>query len=215
MVRVPGGTFQMGDNFGRTADATIHTVTVSAFFMDATLVTQGAYTAWARTNPSRFVKDNDPSFPADTSNYPVERVNWTQASNYCSAYGKRLPTEAEWEYAARDGGQVVQYGTGSDYISCSTANYWNCVGNPTPVRRYNPNRLGLYDMAGNLYEWVNDWYGAYPASPVTNPTGPTSGGGRVLRGGSFSTREQALRASERGGHDPATSDGSVGFRCAQ
>lgn len=217
MVSVPGGTFQMGDNFGRTSDETVHTVTVSSFFMDANLVTQGAYRAWGGSNPSFFVKENEPSLPADTSNYPVEQVTWTQASNYCSAHGKRLPTEAEWEYAARNGGQVVRYGTGRDYLDCATANYLGCTGAPSPVGKYDPNRLGIYDMAGNLYEWVGDWYGDYPAGPVTNPTGPTGGPDHVLRGGSWHAIEDEVRASNRntgGGVTQGLYFGN-GFRCAQ
>jgi formylglycine-generating enzyme required for sulfatase activity len=228
MVLVPGGAFQMGDNFGDDrSNETVHTVTVSSFYMDKTEVTQEAYTAWAGANPSYFVKANQASLPADTSNYPVERVSWNSANAYCSAQGKRLPTEAEWEYSARNGGQVVRYGTGSDNISCATANIWGGAGagcyntatsyggGPSPVGHYAPNALGLYDMAGNVWEWASDWYGVYPAGPVTNPTGPGSGTYKVFRGGSWNNYASDVRASGRSLNNPAGTIYNFGFRCAQ
>jgi formylglycine-generating enzyme required for sulfatase activity len=216
MVQVPGGAFQMGDNFGDGyPNETVHTVTVSSFYMDVNLVTQGEYTAWAGSNPSYFVKAQEPSLPADTTNYPVERVSWNSANAYCSAQGKRLPTEAEWEYAARNGGQVVRYGTGSNDISCATANIDGCTGTTSPVGHYAPNALGLYDMAGNVWEWVSDWYGVYPAGPVTNPTGPGSGTYKVIRGGSWFLSTIDDRASTRNYDNPAITYFNDGFRCAK
>jgi formylglycine-generating enzyme required for sulfatase activity len=224
MVLVPGGTFQMGDNLdGNThGDETVHTVTLSSFYMDKTEVTQGAYTAWAGSNPSHFVNANEASLPANTSNFPVEQVNWTQANAYCAAQGKRLPTEAEWEYAARNGGKVVRYGTGSDDINCNTADIVGCYNTvtsagsgPAPVGTYAPNALGLYDMAGNVWEWVSDWYADYPAGPVTNPTGPASGADKILRGGSWFWFASNERASLRTTVPPGDGLFDFGFRCAK
>ncbi|MBI5814317.1 MAG: SUMF1/EgtB/PvdO family nonheme iron enzyme [Nitrospinae bacterium] len=229
MVLVTGGCFDMGDNWlGEEVDELLHNVCVSTFYMDAKEVTQGDYTAWnSGVNPSWFVQANEGTLPADTSTYPVEKVTWQNASDYCSAQGKRLPTEAEWEYAARNGGQVVRYGTGSDNIDCTTANIWNgggCYnaatsvgGGPAPVGNYAANSIGLYDMAGNMWEWVSDWYDAnyYATSPVNDPENVVDSGTKIVRGGSWERQSIYARAADRVDFNPADTSYLRGFRCAQ
>ena len=199
----------------------VHSVTVSAFYMDTTDVTQGDYQALMRVNPSRFTGNPQ---------RPVENVSWCDAVLYCNARSKRdckdtvytftsisgkrgagskglgnigidytkngyrLPTEAEWEYACRAGsttdyywGQSYPPGTTADTAEISSHAVWyvNSPNRTQPVATKPPNGLGLYDMAGNVWQWCNDWYGSYNSSSQTNPTGPASGSLRVMRGGSW------------------------------
>ncbi|HEX9933773.1 MAG TPA: SUMF1/EgtB/PvdO family nonheme iron enzyme, partial [bacterium] len=144
--------------------------------------------------------------------------------------GYRLPTEAEWEYAAREGGRNVRFGNGKDIADPSEINFdaradfkrlYSVVGvyrhKTTPVASFPPNSLGLYDMSGNVWEWCSDWYDAnyYSSSPDTNPRGPNSGSERVLRGGSWSCGPGDVQCSDRGRYDPGTWDVNHGFRVAK
>lgn len=150
-------------------------------------------------------------------NYPVVMVSWYGAKGFCDFYGYRLPTEAEWECAAQDGNHYFKYPWGNNTIDSSKCNYdWN---NPmgfstwpytTPVGHYGESRFS--DMAGNVWEWVNDWYGLYMSSPETNPTGPTMGIYRVFRGASWMSNTYMCRVSYRTGDYPRFRGSNVGFR---
>jgi len=185
MIFVNGGCYQMGDTFGDGFDSEkpVHEVCVDDFYMGKYEVTQGQWQAVMGNNPSYF-KSGD--------NYPVEQVSWNDAQEFVrklnqrSRGGKyRLPTEAEWEYAARSGGKREEWaGTSSESDLGDYAWYdKNSGGKTHPMGQKKPNGLGLYDMSGNVWEWVQDWYGDYSSGSQNNPTGPSSVPSRVLRGG--------------------------------
>ncbi len=159
---------------------------------------------------------NDPEY----ENHPVVNVNWYQASAYCNFIGARLPSEAEWEKAARGADGRVYPWEGED-VDCSYANFWNegnyCVGETTPVGSYEKgiSPYGAYDLAGNVWEWTADWYDEkyYENSPSLNPSGPDAGDYRVLRGGSWYGYNYYLRVANRNSYNPALTLNGVGFRC--
>ncbi len=209
MVLIKSGCFEMGDQFGdgdSASEKPVHKVCLDTYWIDEHEVTQAEYEKVMGNNPSEF---------QDCSDCPVEWVTWFEAMEYCNNVDKRLPTEAEWEYAARDGGQKVIYGIGKDEISKEDANYGESAG-PKPVGSYPPNKTGLYDMAGNVSEWTADWYGRdyYGASPVLNPKGPDDGTVRVIRGGSWIDYPYNVRASFRFSGNPDDKFQVSGFRCA-
>jgi hypothetical protein len=191
MVYVAGGTFQMGSSSGGDDEKPIHTVTVSSFFMDKTEVTQAEYRKVMGKNPSRFSGCDD---------CPVEKVSWHDANAYAQKVGKRLPSEAEWEYAARGGNKNKGYTySGSNDLN-AVGWYSNNSGSKThPVAQKQPNELGLYDMSGNVWEWCSDWYSDsyYRSSPKNDPQGPNSGSSRVLRGGGWDGRGNYCRVACR------------------
>jgi formylglycine-generating enzyme required for sulfatase activity len=212
MVLVPGGCFQMGDNFGDGDfdEIPVHEVCLAGFYMDTYQVTQGKYQSVIGNNPSFFQGDK---------NRPVEQVSWYNARDYCQAVDKRLPTEAEWEYAARSGGKLEKWaGTNTESSVGNYAWYNANSGDIThPVGQKQPNGLGLYDMSGNLWEWVADWYDEdyYSISPKNNPQGPDSGSDRVIRGGCWCDNIWSMRTTYRLLDDPDNSDRFTGFRCAR
>ena len=232
MVHIPAGCFWMGDHFteGHTLERPVHQACISAFEMDVYEVTNGQYAACvaaggctAPASSSSATRANYYGTPS-YDNFPVIYVNWHQATAYCTWAGKRLPTEAEWEYAARGGLVGKRYPWG-DTISGTDANYGDS-GDPwdndtSPVGYYVPNGYGLYDMAGNVWEWTNDWYSSsYYQYCVDNgiihdPPGPLSGTYRVLRGGSWYTSTFSLRAAIRYNHFPGHQNYSFGFRCSR
>jgi len=156
-----------------------------------------------------------PDYP-DNDDKPVAKVNWNQAQAFCEHYGYRLPTEAEWEYAAR-AGSTGRWPFGEDESRLNDyAWYIQNAGDKTrPVGQKRANPWGLYDMVGNVWEWVADWYGPYSADPQTNLIGPATGSGRALRGGAFYFEPRFLRLANRAWDGPEFVSRDVGFRCAR
>jgi formylglycine-generating enzyme required for sulfatase activity len=216
MVAIKGGTFQMGSNEGENDEKPMHTVTVSDFSMGKTEVTQAQWIAVMGSNPSNFKGEN----------LPVEMVSWDDIQVFINKLnaktGKtyRLPTEAEWEYAAGAStgsvtGRNKYAGTDSESSLGNYAWYSDNSGSKThPVGTKQPNQLGLYDMSGNVWEWCSDWYGAdyYPNSPQNNPKGASNGSLRVLRGGSWYFSASYCRVSDRFNFSPGYRDYRCGFR---
>ncbi len=208
MVLVQGECFEMGDTFeeGKPDEKPTHRVCLSDFWIDKYEVTQKQFGLLMGGNPSRF---------KGCDNCPVDSVSWFKSKAYCSFAGKRLPTEAEWEYAARERGKKVKYGAGKDSITKKEANYNG--SRPLPVGGFTPNALGIYDMSGNLREWAGDWYDKdyYNASRLENPKGPGVGQLRVLRGGYWGDDPERLRATVRQPARPGVRHFANGFRCAK
>ena len=214
MVFVKGGTFTMGATAEQGSDAEseekpTHSVTLSDFYIGKYEVTQAQWKAVMGSNPSEF-KGN---------NLPVENVSWKNIQKFLKKLnaktGKkfRLPTEAEWEYAARGGNQSKGYKySGSNSIDDVAWYGYNSSGKTNPVGQKSPNELGIYDMSGNVFEWCQDWYGSYGSSSQTNPTGPSSGSYRVLRGGSWSYYRGDWRVSYRYRFYPEFRISNYGFR---
>lgn len=228
MRLVPGGVFTMGSNNGLDDERPIHQVYLDAYYIDKYEVTNAFYEACVKANVCSPPHDfgalthsnyyGNPEF--DT--YAVINVDWYQAKTYCEWRNGRLPTEAEWEKAARGTDErTYPWGEG---IDCTRANYLgeNCGYEITEVGRYEKgvSPYGVYDMAGNVWEWVADWYSEtfYLISPFENPLGPGDGQYRVLRGGAMNTSEFAVRASHRMAEEPDNWEitiGPKGFRCAR
>ena len=212
MVFVGGGTFQMGGNY--IDELPVHSVTLSDYYIGQTEVTQELWKAVMGSSPSY-------SDYVGAKN-PVNDVSWNDCQEFISKLNRltggrfRLPTEAEWEYAARGGNKNCGYKySGSDYFLGSVAWYKDNSGSEVhPVGSKSPNELGLYDMSGNVWEWCSDWYGDYPSSPQTNPTGPSSGSGRVLRGGCFDHEDFFCRSACRISIGPTDLGSFFGFRLA-
>ena len=154
-------------------------------------------------------------YPEGKGDHPVTYLSWFAAAAYARWAGERLPTEAEWEYAARGGLVGRKYPNGS--INSREINYDRNVGHTTPVDAYPANGYGLYAMAGNVWEWCSDWYGKdyYKRSPKSNPSGEATGHFRVLRGGSFDTSGPYVRCAKRLFSSPTYVDHDVGFRCVR
>jgi formylglycine-generating enzyme required for sulfatase activity len=226
-VRVEGGTFQMGST-ANGSEKPIHTVTVKSFSISKYQVTQKEWQEVMGNNPSNFKGDNR----------PVEQVSWYEAVDYCNkrsikegltpayrgsgdnitcdwnANGYRLPTEAEWEFAAKGGTKeylTTEY-SGSNSVD-AVAWYSGNSGNSThPVGTKAANSLGIHDMSGNVWEWCWDWYGGYSSRSQTDPRGAVSGADRVLRGGSWDYSAAYVRSAGRVYSTPADRDYFIGFR---
>jgi len=204
MVWIPDGTFMMGSKDGNPNEAPAHQVTLTGFYMDKYEVTQEHFERVMGFNPSHF---------RECPQCPVENVSWQEAMEYCRKMGAWLPTEAQWEYAAR-AGKNARYYWGRD-MDGDFAWYSGNSGNKThPVGQKRPNARGLYDMSGNVWEWCSDWYGEYDSSATTDPAGPAEGAYRVLRGGSWISPEGYLRSTVRY-TDPAPRRNAYGFRCCR
>ncbi|MCL2073100.1 MAG: SUMF1/EgtB/PvdO family nonheme iron enzyme [Marinilabiliaceae bacterium] len=212
MVSVEGGTF----TFGCTDDEDYYfwefptqQVTLSEFKIGKFLVMQSQWEAVMGDNPSRFIGEN----------LPVERVSWDDVQEFIHKLngltGKeyRLPTEAEWEYAAREGSQSGNYKySGSNNLDDVAWYEENSEDKTHPVGTKSPNKLGVFDMSGNVYEWCNDWYGHYTRDSKINPTGPEEGESRVLRGGAWRGADRTCRISYRISSAPDSFASYVGFR---
>jgi eukaryotic-like serine/threonine-protein kinase len=217
MVYVPKGIFTMGNNSGDPDEKPIHDVYMDAYWIDQTEITNTMY--------ARFAPHRD-------GYQPVQKISWDQAAAYCAWAGSRLPTEAEWEKAAR-GSDERTYPWGNQSPTGDLANFadrksflgWEDIdvddgfGNVAPVGHYpaGVSVYGAFDMAGNVAEWVNDWYDEtyYSTTPLSNPSGPANGFFRVLRGGSWYSTALGLRATDRSWYIPEGGTDYFGFRCAQ
>ena len=240
MVAVPGGPFGMGGDFGPLTEqpsAATRSVTVSAFAIDATEVTVAQYDACVAVGHCKkanighsILEDKCHGIHPNRENHPVNCVTWTMAVEYCRFVGKRLPTEAEWEKAAR-GTDGRNFPWGNELPTCDRANYAlvarrggaavenYCVGDPPPVGMYplGNSPHGAADMAGNLWEWTADWFDEthqLTGSDV-DPQGPTAGTERVVRGGAWDYGPDSLRTYERASFAPDAWRNYVGFRCAR
>ncbi len=221
MIYIPGGTFQMGSNDGSSDEEPVHSVTLSPYWIDRTEVTNGMYARCVRAGkcspPDDYGSYTRFSYYGNSTyyDYPVIYVSWHDAKAYCEWAGKQLPTEAQWEFAAR-GENEHTYPWGDTSPSCSKANYSGCAGDTVEVGSYQSGKspFGVYHMAGNVWEWVYDWYGNYSSSSQTDPTGPSSGDYRVLRGGSWLVDENLIRSSLRLRYSPDRSYINYGFRCS-
>jgi len=234
MLLVPPGTFNMGCSASNTYpcdfnESPVHTVTLtSAYYMGRYEVTQAQWQARMGSNPSFFSSPSGQVPAAEVPNRPVENVSWNQIAGtggFLSGTGLRLPTEAEWEYAYRAGTTTAFHGftgnldgTNNDLLVTSIA--WmtaNAASQTRPVGGKLANGFGLYDMSGNVMEWVNDWYSStyYGSLPSLNPTGPASGTTRVMRGGNYFDNYPNLRSSKRFNYLPANAYGDIGFRVAR
>ncbi len=200
----------MGSNTGEPDERPEHRVCLDDFYLDIYEVTQDDFERVTGKNTSYF---------KGCPGCPVEQVDWNEASAYCGKAGKRLPTEAEWEYAARAGGKTEKYsGTSDEQRLGDYAWFGNNSDSKTNiVGQKKPNGLDLFDMSGNVWEWVADWYDAnyYQHSPEQNPGGPSKGAKRVLRGGSWFNNANYLRTANRGYDNPDSRIFLVGFRCAR
>ena len=209
---VPSGEFDMGSVSGEADEWPLTQVEISrAFYMGKHEVTHGQWLAVMGS----VVSDENFSCGVDC---PVVGVSWEDAQEFARRLNAmegttryRLPTEAEWEYAARAGTTKDRYSSDLDLIAWYESNSVDRLG---PVGRKRANAFGLHDMLGNVWEWVEDWYGPYSGGSATDPTGPSEGAGRVLRGGSHQDYADSIRASQRGAVSPDTSYSAWGFRLA-
>ncbi|MCY7347341.1 MAG: formylglycine-generating enzyme family protein, partial [Pyrinomonadaceae bacterium] len=212
MVKIPAGSFMMGSDNGDSDEKPVHRVNISkSFYMGKYEVKQAQWKAVMGNNPSRFSDCG--------GDCPVEQVSWEDVQDFLKLLNRkgegtyRLPTEAEWEYAAR-AGSTTKYSYGNGESSLETYAWYGAnSGNKThPVGQKEANDFGLYDMSGNVWEWCQDWYGSYSGGTVTNPTGATSGYLRVRRGGSWNLDAAVLRSADRDGYAPWYHSYDLGFR---
>jgi formylglycine-generating enzyme required for sulfatase activity/tRNA A-37 threonylcarbamoyl transferase component Bud32 len=237
MVYVPAGEFEMGSTEGDDDEQPVHTVALDGFWIDQTEVTNAQFAAFLNERGDQVEGDvpwlglededsliervgNEYRPKTDYADHPVVELPWYGAAAYCDWAEARLPTEAEWEYAAR-GSDGRTYPWGDSAPDCDKANYWGqdggCVGDTSAVGLYpaGASWCGALDIAGNVWEWVADWYGAYLSGRQVNPTGPSSGEKRVLRGGSWLDGQYGARCAYRYERHPDYWDIFVGFRCAR
>lgn len=230
MVVIPGGTYLRGSSEGARDEMPRHAVRIPSFALDIHPVTNEQFVRFVQAmggekdhNNNDIIRLRDSRIKRSTgkliiesgyAKHPVVGVTWYGAVAYAKWIGKRLPTEAEWEAAASAGRDTI-FPTGSE-IERTQANFFS--SDTTPVMSYPPNPFGLYDMAGNVYEWCQDWYAYnfYEASVVEpdNPQGPPQGVYRVLRGGCWKSLKDDLRSSHRHRNNPGAVNGTYGFRCA-
>ena len=214
MIHVESGVFQMGSNDGYDREKPIHQVTLDSFSIGETEVTQDLRNAVMGSNPSEF----------KGCKHPVENISWNDCQTFIAKLNEltgktfRLPTEAEWEFAARGGNKSKGYTySGSNTINEVAWYFSNCSNMTRVVATKAPNELGLYDMSGNVYEWCQAWESSnyYSISPENSPIGPSSGSFRVIRGGSWYGDDATVcRVAYRCSGLPADTDSTIGFRLA-
>jgi serine/threonine-protein kinase len=230
-ILIPAGSFQMGCDSSNSAETCssneqpLHTVTLSAYTIDKYEVTNARYKACVDAGGCTAPQSVDswtrsPYYGTSTyADYPVINVTWHQASAFCAWSGKRLPTEAEWEKAARGSSDTRKYPWGNSALDCTKLNYNWCVGDTSRVGSYpsGASPYGVMDMAGNVDEWVQDWYSSdyYSVSPSENPPGPATGTWRVLRGGSWYYYVNFVRSAARDLNIPDIWYVGSGFRCVR
>lgn len=236
MIPIPAGDFQMGCDASHDTcyswERPLHTVTLNAYSIDKYEVTNARYKACVDAGgclvPERVDSNTrNPYYGTTTyADYPVINVNWFQAVDFCTWAGKRLPTEAEWEKAAR-GSDTRGYPWGDGEPDCTMMNYLQydgssyhmCVGDTSKAGAYpgNASPYGVMDMAGNVWEWVNDYFQGdyYSVSPGNNPTGPVTGNSRVMRGGAWDHYGRDARTAYRNYSSLDTSYDNRGFRCVR
>lgn len=213
MQRIKGGTFKMGDVHGEYDEITVHSVTLKNFSLGIAEVTQAQW---------KIIMGTNPSYDQSDENQPVTDVNWNDCMEFIKKLNDvtgrkfRLPTEAEWEFAARGG----LYG--HDYIYAGSDNpdsvAWQSEFDsekPHVVMQKKPNELGLYDMSGNVWEWCSDWYALYPYDAQINPKGPLKGESKVIRGGSWGSSAEYCRATLRFRRAPTNRTYYYGLRLAE
>lgn len=228
MVTIPAGDFSMGrskltsdDNTNMRPhilldDRPVHKVRISSFRLDVTEVANEQYAKFVAATKHRFPYHwPEGRIPDGAASLPVYNVSWDDANAFCQWAGKRLPTEAEWERAARGGVEGMDYPTG-DKVDAKLARY-NVETGPSPVGSFSPNAFGLQDMAGNESEWTADWFdGAYyKISPAKDPQGPSTGEYKVIRGGAWSDSPKRITVFFRNWVRPSQRTPNIGFRCAQ
>jgi formylglycine-generating enzyme required for sulfatase activity len=222
MVEIPAGEFIMGkEEIIGPDDSPRHKVYLDTYWIDQTDVTNAMFAKCVQAGSCTFNIEHAPTEihygKPDYANHPVVYVTWYQAVDYCRWAGRRLPTEAEWEKAAR-GTDGRPFPWGKKPVDSRLANYNDLINDTTPVGSYpsGASPYGLLDMAGNVRQWVADWFDAlfYRNSPLQNPLGPGLGEKRVLRGGSFKDPANGVRVTVRFAHVPGSAGMNRGFRCA-
>jgi formylglycine-generating enzyme required for sulfatase activity len=229
MVFIPAGEFLRGrshplpdDNLKwfpvlLKDDRPARKIFVDAFYLDENEITNGQYAAFVKSRKHK-APYNWPAgeLPAGKENFPVVDASWLDAEAYCRSMGKRLPTEAEWERACRGLAEGKAYPWGDQPPAEGDARFDRLDG-PGEIRRFKANYFGLYDMAGNVWEWCADWYEKdyYQQAPERNPPGPSTGLYRVLRGGSWADQPKFLTCAYRSWARPAERSPNIGFRCAK
>jgi len=220
MVLIPGGEFNMGKNSPSSSDwKPEHKIKIDSFYLDKCEVTNKQYYDFCKAT-----KQGLPEFwgsiefkcGLDFPEFPVVGVSWFEADKFAKWAGKRLPTEAEWEYAARGGMADKNFPTG-DQIDSTKANFGKKYKGILKVGSFQPNGFGLYDMPGNVWEWVSDNYGSdyYKTSATENPKGVEQSRFKVIRGGSWHSGAMCVQNYFRNGLSPSWVDFAVGFRCAK
>ncbi|MBP1617259.1 MAG: hypothetical protein H6Q14_1086 [Bacteroidetes bacterium] len=223
MAAVQGGTFQMGNKHGEINESPVHEVTLSSYYIGRTEVTQALWQAIMGTSLSeqRDKVKPDESLYGEGDEYPMYYVSWEDCQEFInklnSLTGKsyRLPTEAEWEFATKEGSQDGDYNySGSNVIGKVAWYDSNSEQTAHPVAGKTPNKLGIYDMSGNVREWCSDWYGDYSSDAETNPSGPSSGQDRVSRGGAWDFDAPYCQTTFRDKVPASDCNRSLGFRLA-
>jgi iron(II)-dependent oxidoreductase len=219
MVSVPGGAFTMGDTNGEPDEYPERHVTITAFQIDRTEVTNQAYrmcVAAKACDTTQYLDDAD----LGQDDHPVVGVTWDDAKGFCKWVGKRLPTEAEWEYAARGGDERKWPWKGPFGQGKANTSHPDDHAKTAPVGSYKEGEspMGVLDMAGNVAEWVGDYYDPtwyQKSKEQKDPTGPQSGRERVVRGGSYLSTSHQVRVSARYRKQPTETSNTLGFRCAK